>query len=66
MSVCPECGTTSYTHELGCVELARIQREQLREWRANGGKPDPGRWATREVEIARLLAEPRPKGKSCP
>jgi hypothetical protein len=55
-SACPECGTRTHLHKTGCLELARIQAEQLREWRARGGEPGP-RWAAREAEIARQLAE---------
>lgn len=54
--MCPECGSAHpYLHDHGCVELARIQRHQLADWRASGGKPDPGRWGAREAEIERLL-----------
>lgn len=52
---CPECGTASHIHMLGCLELARIQREQLRAMRARGHEPGPD-WAAREAEIERQLA----------
>jgi hypothetical protein len=45
---CPGCGTTSHIHKRGCLELARIQRELLRAWRAAGGDLGPC-WAAREA-----------------
>ncbi len=57
-SACTECGTTNHTHGRGCLELARIQRDQLRAWRDERGGTLPSHWGPRVAEIGRQLGEP--------